>query len=86
VGKLDKTLEKILSGRSDAGIRFSDLVRLLARFGFAERVRGDHHIFTREGVEEILNLQPRGSAAKPYQVKQIRLVILRYGLEIERNE
>jgi hypothetical protein len=45
--------------------------------GFAERVRGDHHILTREGVEEILNLQPRSSSAKAYQVKQVRAMILR---------
>jgi len=48
--------------------------------GFAERIRGDHHIFTRDGVEEILNLQPRGSLAKAYQVKQVRNVILKYEL------
>lgn len=41
---------------------------------------GDHHIFSRDGIEEILNVQPRGSQAKAYQVKQVRGVILRYGL------
>ena len=57
--------------------------RLLQRLGFAARVRGDHHIFTKEGVEEILNLQPKGSQARPYQVRQVRRVILRYGLADE---
>ena len=47
---------------------------------FEERIRGDHHIFVREGVEEILNLQPRGGKAKPYQVKQVRSVVVKYGL------
>jgi len=37
-------------------------------------------IFTRSGVAEILNLQPLGSLAKPYQVKQVRKTILRYKL------
>jgi hypothetical protein len=41
---------------------------------------GSHHIFTKEGVEEILNLQPKGRQAKPYQVKQVRRVILKYRL------
>lgn len=41
---------------------------------------GDHHIFTKKGVEEILNLQPKGATAKPYQVKQARGVIIRYKL------
>jgi len=36
--------------------------------------------FTREDVEEILNLQPKGQRAKPYQVKQVRRLILRYRL------
>jgi hypothetical protein len=40
--------------------------------GFDERIRGSHHIFTRAGIVEILNLQPRGSLAKPYQVRQVR--------------
>lgn len=30
--------------------------------------------------EEILNLQPKGAKAKPYQVKQVRNVILKYKL------
>ncbi len=29
---------------------------------------------------EILNLQPKGAQAKPYQVKQVRNLILRYRL------
>jgi len=48
--------------------------------GFDERIRGSHHIFTKDGVEEILNLQPKGVKAKPYQVKQVRGVILKYKL------
>ena len=61
---------------------FVALCSLLDRLGFDERIKGDHHIFTMEGVEEILNLQPRGSKAKTYQVKQVRNVILQYGLTL----
>lgn len=75
-----KTLEAVLRGASDANIRFSDLRGLLAALGFAERIRGDHHILWREGVEEIINLQPIGSKAKAYQVRQVRQIILRYRL------
>lgn len=49
--------------------------------GFDERIRGSHHIFTKDEVEEILNLQPKGSKAKTYQVKQVRRVIDDYDLE-----
>ena len=73
-------LSRILSGASDANVSFRELCRLLHIMGFDERVRGSHHIFTKEGVEEILNLQPKGSKAKPYQVKQVREVIVKYHL------
>ncbi len=75
-----KTLDKILRGTADANIRFGELTALLTHLGFTERIRGDHHIFTRDGVAEILNLQPRGSMAKAYQVKQVRGVLTSYGL------
>ena len=58
----------------------------LGRLDFDERIRGDHHIFTREGVEEILNLQPIQRKAKPYQVKQVRAVILKYRLGGDDND
>jgi hypothetical protein len=80
VSKVTKTLEKVLRGTADANIRFGDLCALLQHLGFVERIRGDHHIFTREGVAEILNLQPRGGKAKAYQVKQVRGVLTSYGL------
>ena len=60
-----KTLEKILRGTSDANIVFDDLRRMLRGLGFSERIRGGHHIFSRDGVDEILNLQPRGKMASP---------------------
>jgi HicA toxin of bacterial toxin-antitoxin, len=76
----DDLLLRVVQGGSDAAIRFSELCSLLRSLGFAERVRGSHHIFTRGDVEEILNLQSQGGRAKPYQVKQVRGVILRYRL------
>jgi hypothetical protein len=80
VSKIAKTLDRILRGNADKNTRFDDLCALLCHLGFAERIRGDHHIFTRDGVAEILNLQPRGGKAKAYQVKQIRGVLTSYGL------
>lgn len=37
-------------------------------------------------MPEILNLQPRGSQAKPYQVKQVRGVVVAHGLAGEPEE
>jgi len=51
--------------------------------GFQERIKGSHHIFTRDGVDEILNLQPRQSFAKAYQVKQVRKALVQYKLAKE---
>ncbi|MFQ4144366.1 type II toxin-antitoxin system HicA family toxin [Chlorogloeopsis sp. ULAP02] len=76
----DKLLAKILSGTSDANIPFEQLCQLLNQLGFDERIRGSHHIYTKEGIEEILNLQPKQGKAKAYQVKQVREVILKYQL------
>jgi hypothetical protein len=84
MSKPAKLLEKILQGTADANIPFDGLCQLLQRLGFQMRVRGSHRIFYAESVEEILNLQPRGSSAKPYQVKQVRNVILKYKLAGEK--
>ena len=74
-----KVLDKLLSGLSDKNIRFQDLRKLLKDFGFSERIKGDHHIFYKEGIEEIINLQPlKDGKAKAYQVKQVRVIILKY--------
>ena len=80
MSRSERLLERILRGQSDANIPFRDLCRLLEALGFSQRIRGDHHIFTRAGVDEILNLQPRSGKAKIYQVKQVRGLILEYRL------
>lgn len=71
----ERTLQKILDGRSDANIRFEEIRVLLRNMGFTERIRGSHHIFRKEGVAERINLQRDGSHAKPYQVRQLRRII-----------
>ena len=86
MGHQDKLIERILMVPSDANISFHEMCRLLRSLGFQERVRGSHHIFTRQDVAEILNVQPKGAKAKPYQVKQIRSVIVKYKLRGERND
>jgi len=56
---------------------------VLKYLGFQERIKGSHHIFFKEGIKEILNIQPRETKAKPYQVKQVRNIILKYRLRGE---
>ena len=80
----EKTLERDLSGTADAAIRFDELCQLLERLGFEKRVGGSHHLFRRTGVEERINLQRAGATAKPYQVKQVRSVILKARLSFQQ--
>ena len=75
-----KILTQLLQGNSDANVDFKALIGLLKKLGFQERINGSHHIFFRDGMEEIINLQPDGSKAKIYQVKQVRGLILKYKL------
>ena len=75
---LEVIKSSFLSGTSDSNISFSALCQLLCYFGFDERIKGSHHIFTKYDVTEILNLQPKKSKAKAYQVKQVREIILKY--------
>jgi hypothetical protein len=82
MGKYEKVFRRILIRSSDANIPFGDLCTLLRRLGFDERIRGDHHIFTMNGVEEILNLQPKNGKGKPYQVRQVRDMILKYNRQL----
>jgi predicted RNA binding protein YcfA (HicA-like mRNA interferase family) len=80
----EKTLERLLGGTADAGIRFDDLCRLLESLGFEKRVRGSHHLFRKNGVEERISLQRDGTNAKPYQVKQVRAAILKAKLGLRK--
>jgi len=80
MAKFEKLIRKILSGQSDANIKFNDVVRLLNHLGFEMRTKGSHNIFRKEGVNELINIQKDGSKAKPYQIRQIRSILIEYNL------
>ena len=80
MSQFKKLLLSVLSGTKDTDISFSDLQLILERLGFQCRVKGDHFIYTKDGIEDIINIQPKNGNAKPYQVKQVRTIILRYQL------
>lgn len=80
MGKHDKVMEKILRGVSDANVAFDDIRSMLLHMGFEERIRGSHHVYRMEGIEEKINMQRSGNKAKPYQVRQVREILLKYHL------
>ena len=79
MGKHEKIKERVWSGESDANIDFDDLCKLVRDLGFKERTKGSHHIFSKSGVAQIINLQPDSNGkAKSYQVRQVRSIIRHY--------
>jgi predicted RNA binding protein YcfA (HicA-like mRNA interferase family) len=82
MGNAERILDAVLSGKADRNTAFSDLCGSLVGLGFASRVKGSHHIVHRDGIDEIVNIQPDGAEAKPYQVKQVRSLFLKYKLEV----
>ncbi|MCR4315476.1 MAG: type II toxin-antitoxin system HicA family toxin [Planctomycetes bacterium] len=80
MSKTAKLLIQIMSGSSDSNIPFDGLRNVLSSLGFEERIKGDHYIFSREGIEEIINIQPKSGKAKAYQIKQVRKIISEHKL------
>lgn len=79
---IEKLIQLIMAGTNDRNIKFKDLQKILEVLGFQCRIKGDHFIYWKEGIDEIINIQPAGNMAKPYQVKQIRNNILKYQMEV----
>ncbi len=78
MSQYEKLMLKILIGNQDSNISFSDLQKVLEILGFSVRIKGDHYIYTKSGIDEIINIQPNGNKAKAYQVKQVRNLIIKY--------
>ena len=84
MSRAEKLAAKILSGRSDQNFAFDDLCYIIERAGFQVRpAKGSHRIYYKDSVVEIINVQPRDGKAKPYQVKQVRELLLKYKINIE---
>ncbi len=77
-----KTLEA--AKRNPKGVSFSELQGLAEAAGFAlKRTKGSHHVYSKPGVVEIIDLQAAGKDAKTYQVRQVLDLIEKYGIEIK---
>ncbi|MBI2345330.1 MAG: type II toxin-antitoxin system HicA family toxin [Deltaproteobacteria bacterium] len=72
--------------RQPHNVHFSDFCRLIAWFGFVRKGgKGSHQTYFHPGVREILDVQPLGGEAKPYQIRQLIRLVRQYGLT-GRNE
>jgi hypothetical protein len=77
VTRRNTLLRQLLGGEADQTIRFAELCAILHDLGFDERRRGSHRILSKQGIPEIINPQSRpDGTAKPYQVKQVRDILL----------
>lgn len=82
--KPEKLLAQILIQRK--GVRFADFRALVEAFGFRlDRINGSHHIFKRDGIPELINLQNDSGEAKPYQIRQFLSLVEKYGLRLEER-
>ena len=80
--KKQKLLGKIL--RSNHNVSFDEFVSLVEAFGFKlDRVSGSHHIFKRDGLHALVNIQNVGGKAKPYQIKQFLALVEMNNLILE---
>jgi predicted RNA binding protein YcfA (HicA-like mRNA interferase family) len=74
MSKLDKVLEKVMGGQSDANIVFDEMCNLLLKLGFTSRRRGGSHIIFQSGAD-FVNLQNFHGKVKSYQVRQVREIL-----------
>lgn len=68
---VEKIISDIICAEKNSNIKFRDLQRVLDVMGFRCRIKGDHFIYYKDGINEIINIQLKGNKVKPYQVKQI---------------
>jgi len=77
-----KVYDTVVSGQSDANIRFADLKNLLHALGFIFKgQKGSHAGYYHPEAHARISIQPtKDGKAKPYQIKQLRDIIKLYDL------
>jgi predicted RNA binding protein YcfA (HicA-like mRNA interferase family) len=85
VHRSQKSLDQILQGRRT--IAFRDFEALLSALGFTlVRQRGSHRIYFHARTGRPFPVQPDGQDAKHYQVRQLRDMIRKHGLTLDKSE
>ena len=78
-----RLLRRLTQG-SVQNVAFSDMVSMVQGFGFTlTRTSGSHHIFTKDDVPELVNIQNVDGQAKPYQIRQFLRLVEKYDLTLQ---
>ena len=81
-----KTYNAVLSGTSDNNIRHSSFINLIINLRFLfVRQNGSHAVYHNADIREFMNVQKDGSKAKAYQVEQLRKLIVKHGLKLNKD-
>lgn len=78
MSRIEKLIDKLMSGNCDNNFDFDDLRKVIEHFEFNCRNRGtSHYVYSRKDIYERINIQrtKNSSQAKSYQVKQVREII-----------
>jgi predicted RNA binding protein YcfA (HicA-like mRNA interferase family) len=81
VGKKPEKLWQEIQ-QSHNNVRFKDFCRLIEWFGFVRKGgKGSHQTYYSPQIREIMDIQPMGGQAKPYQIKQLTRLVKLYDLK-----
>lgn len=77
-----KVYNDIMSGKSDNNIHFNDFHKLIIDLGFDFKgQKGSHLSYYHNKINERMTIQSAGAKAKGYQVRQLRNIIIKHGLQ-----
>ncbi len=85
--KFKELYGRILKG-DNKNIKFNDACAFVEEIGYSlSRQKGtSHKIYKMKGIQESINLQNKNGDAKPYQINEIRDIIIKYKLGGEDDE
>jgi predicted RNA binding protein YcfA (HicA-like mRNA interferase family) len=76
--KQDKLLQLVFN--VTAALRFEDACKIAELIGFSRKSgQGSHVVYGREDEMTLLNFQNRNGMIKPYQIRQLRDMVKKYG-------
>jgi predicted RNA binding protein YcfA (HicA-like mRNA interferase family) len=76
--KHDKLLQSVFN--APVSIRFEDVCKVAELIGFSRKGgQGSHVVYGRDDEIKLLNFQNRNGSIKPYQLRQLRDMVKKYG-------